>query len=304
MEQDLLKAMYSGKVDIGQKTLPCAVLEDETRVITQAAFLRAIGRSRSPKAKTGILSTVDGLPFFLQAKTLQPFIDEDLRASTTPIFYENNKGGKEVGYDATLLPKVAEVYLAYRDEQLRKSGTIPIQYQHIIDASDILMRGLAHVGIIALIDEATGYQDFRARNAIMKILDEFITNELRKWVKTFPDEFYKGIYRLRGWPYEPEKVARPSIVAKYTNDLVYDRIAPGLRKELEKLNPKNKRGHRKNRHFQYLTEDIGHPKLREHLASVIVLMRASTSWTDFMRSMNRALPKYGHTIEMLLDNHN
>lgn len=301
MKEKMLKAIYTGQVDIGQKKLPCAVLEDETRVITQAAFLRAIGRSRSPKAKTGILSTVDGLPFFLQAKTLQPFVDKDLRTSTTPIFYENSKGGNEVGYDATLLPKVAEVYLAYRDDQLRKNGTIPAQYQHIIEASDILMRGLAHVGIIALIDEATGYQDVRARKALEEILDKFITNELRKWVKTFPDEFYKQMFRLKGWPYDPSSVARPAVIGRYTNDLVYDRLAPGVRKELERRNPTNEQGNRKNRHFQYLTEDIGHPKLREHLASVIVLMRASSNWTEFMRSMNRALPKLGETYEMLLD---
>jgi len=301
MKEKALKAIYTGQVDIGQKKLPCAVLEDETRVITQAAFLRAIGRSRSPKAKTGILSTVDDLPFFLQAKTLQPFIDEDLRTSTNPIFYENSKGGTEVGYDATLLPKVAEVYLAYRDAQLRKNGSISAQYQHIIEASDILMRGLAHVGIIALIDEATGYQDVRARKALEEILDKFITNELRKWVKTFPDEFYMQMFRLKGWPYDPSSVARPAVIGRYTNDLVYDRLAPGVRKELEKLNPKNDHGNRTYRHFQHLTEDIGHPKLREHLASVIVLMKASTNWKDFMRSMNRALPKYGHTIELLLD---
>lgn len=109
------------------------------------------------------------------------------------------------------------------------------------------------------------------------------------------------MFRLEGWPYEPSSVLRPAVVGRYTNDLVYDGLAPAVGKELEKLNPKNERGHRENKYFQYLTEDIGHPELREHSTSVIVLMRASDSWSDFMRSMKGALPKYGDTYEMLLD---
>jgi hypothetical protein len=295
---EVLKAIYTGKVNIGNREFPCAVLQDETRIITQSAFLRALGRSRSPKAGTGVMSTVDGLPFFLQAKALNSFIDEELRQSTAPIFYETSKGKIEAGYNALLLPKIAEVYLRYRDHELEISGKIPKQYQHIIQAADILIRGLAHVGIIALIDEATGYQYIRTRSALEEILERFITNELRKWVKTFPDEFYMEMFRLKGWVYDPSSVSRPSVIGTYTNDLVYDRLAPSVRKELERLNPKNSKGNRVNKHFQYLTEDVGHPRLREHLSAVIVLMRISNNWDDFKLKIDKALPRYGETYEI------
>lgn len=301
MKKNVLKAIYNGEVKIGETTLPCAVLENETRVITQSSFLRAIGRSPKPPAKSGINNNLDDLPSFLKANALKPFIDNELKASTIPILYETDKGEMLVGYDARLLPKVAEVYLSYRDHQNNNNSPILKQYEHIITAADILMRGLAHVGIIALIDEATGFQNVRARKALEEILEKFITNELKKWVKTFPDEFYQQMFRLRRWPYDPKSVARPAVIGRYTNDLVYDRLAPGVRQELEKLNPTNDKGHRKDKHFQYLTEDIGHPKLREHLASVIVLMRISNNWNDFMRGMNRALPKYGDTYEILFE---
>ena len=86
--------------------ISCAVLQNGTRMITQATFLRALGRSRSPKAGTGVLSTVDELPFFLQAEALKPFISDDLVQSTNPIFYRTKQGGKGVGYHARLLPLV------------------------------------------------------------------------------------------------------------------------------------------------------------------------------------------------------
>jgi hypothetical protein len=40
------------------------------------------------------------------------------------------------------------------------------------------------------LDEATGYQRDRARDALEKILEEFIAKELRPWVPTFPDAYY------------------------------------------------------------------------------------------------------------------
>jgi hypothetical protein len=157
-EGDLPVAGYEGDFPLGGMPISCAVLKNGTRIITQATFLRALGRSRSPKAGTGVLSTVDELPFFLQAEALKPFISDDLMLSTTPIFYRTKSGGKGVGYDARLLPMVAEVYLRFRDETLRQKGEISERYKGMVRAADILIRGLANVGIIALVDEATGFQ--------------------------------------------------------------------------------------------------------------------------------------------------
>lgn len=46
-----------------------------------------------------------------------------------------------------------------------------------------------------------------------------------EWAKRFPDEFYKQICRLKGWQWRGMKVNRPSVVAQYTTDLVYERLA-------------------------------------------------------------------------------
>jgi P63C domain len=290
-------ADYIGDLKIGDAVLPCAVLQDGTRVLNQAGFLRAIGRARSPKAGTGVLSTVDELPFFLQAKRLKPFISKELMESTKPIFYET-RTGKAVGYNAQLLPLVCEAYLRFRDHATKTSAGLPVRYEKMVAAADMLMRGLAHVGIVSLVDEATGYQEVRAKNALAEILEAFIAKELRKWVSTFPMDYYKELFRLRGWrfPDLPEdQRKRPILVGKLTNDVVYDRLAPGIREELQRLTPRDDKGRLKHKLFQRLTEDTGHPKLREHLASVVALMKASDNWQQFMRMINRSLPKYGTT---------
>jgi hypothetical protein len=300
MDEKPRKAIKSGDLKIGERVIPCAVVPSEPgkppkRVLSQAGFLRAIGRARSPKAGAGILSTADELPFFLQAEVFKPFITEDLRESTKPILYQV-KSTNLYGYDAELLPQVCEVYLNLRDKWLRKHEEIPARYERSIAACDMLMRGLAHIGIIALVDEATGYQDIRDRLALQDILDKFLQKEFAAWAKRFPDEFYREMFRLRGWTWRGMRVNRPSVVGRYTNDLVYDRLAPGILEELQRRNPRDEKGNRPVKHHQWLTEDVGHPALAQHLYATIGFMKASTSWDQFYRLMQRAFPKKSTTM--------
>jgi len=295
---DVPQATHEGAFRLGNANLKAAVLPNGKRILFQATFLRAIGRSRSPKGGTGVLSTVDQLPFFLQADQLRPFITSELIESTTPIFYRTKKGNRAVGYDADLLPDVAEVYLKLRDASLEQGKPIPKTYLHIVRACDAITRGLARVGIAALIDEATGYQEVRDRRALQAILDRYLRKELAAWAKRFPDDFYQEIFRLRGWEWRGMKVNRPQVVANYTKDFVWERLAPGILRELEARNPKTEKGYRKARHHQWLTDEIGHPQLAQHLYAVVGLMRAAGSWEQFKSMLNRAFPKKGMTLEL------
>lgn len=284
-------AEYEGEFKIGNLVIDAAVLPNGKRLITQTTFLKALGRSPQPRAGTGVLSTLDGLPSFLQAEVLKPFISEDLMQSTTPIFYRTKAGGRAVGYDAELLSRVAEVYLGFRDEALAETGKIPMRYKDIITACDILIRGLARVGIAALVDEATGYQEVRERLALQAILDKFLEKEFAAWAKRFPDEFYREMFRLRGWDWNSLKGRRPQLVGTLTNSVVYQRLAPGLLEELKTRNPKDEKGKRRSKHHQWLTIDVGHPALAQHLHAVIALMRISANWENFQAMLNRAFPK-------------
>jgi hypothetical protein len=133
---------------------------------------------------------------------------------------------------------------------------------------------LAVDGIIALVDEATGYQADRARDALALILEAFIGKELATWAKTFDDEFYRQMFRLRDWSTEQLGTSqRPPLIGKLTNNIVYERLAPAVLDELKRKNPRLASGSRRTKHHQWLTSGFGHPKLREHLAKVIALMQ-------------------------------
>lgn len=287
MSKKINQAIYEGELKIGDAIIPCAVLEDGTRVLSRIGFIRTIGRKG--KAKGGRkYDNESKTPVFLTAKNLKPFVGKDLIKNSTPVPFKLPSGTEAIGYKAELLPQVCNVFLEAAD-----AGVLAKNQSHIVEQCKILIRGFAVVGINALVDEATGYQDARARDALHKILEQYIAKELMKWTKTFPDEFYFQLFRLRGWRYSYTSIKRPILVGKLTKDLVYERLAPAVVDELEKLNPKTPKGTRKHHHHRWLTRDVGHPKLREHLVSVITLMKASVKWDDFKRMINRALPKYG-----------
>ena len=279
---------------IGDIEIQCYVLEDETRVLSQGGFVRAIGRTGGPKK--GAPSDVFNLPVFLQSKNLKPFITSELIKSSQPIEFRAATGGSyAIGYRAEILPKVCEVYLLARD-----GGALLPSQRHVAARCDILIRALAAVGVIALVDEATGYQRIREERALATILERLIAKELNPWTRTFEFEFYEQICRLRGWP-SVLAIKRPSIIGRYTNDFVYDRLAPGVLDELNRVNPvipQTKR--RRHKHHQWLTPELGHPKLRQHVWAVIALMRAAPSWDVFRRNLDRAFPKRNKTVPLAL----
>lgn len=294
--RDLPKAPYTGEIHLGGEdsgiVIACAVLPNGKRLLTQGTFLKAIGRSRTPKAGTGGLSTVDGLPTFLQAETLKPFITDELRASTTPLFFRDNTGKRSVGYEAELLPMVAEVYLTYRDSLLKDGKPIPSQYERILTQCDIVMRGLARVGIIALIDEATGYQYARPRRDLEEYLKRFLSESLRRWVRTFPADYFKHLCRLRGVELRAD-MKLPQYFGVLTNNLVYRRIAPGLLKSLK--DRRCERGRPSNKLHSWASLDTGVPEILLHLGTVVGLMKLHKNYADFEKQLDQIAPIYPET---------
>jgi hypothetical protein len=296
----LKKATHKGELVIADLVLGCAVLEDGTRVLSQRGVTKALGGKRGGSHWRRLKQNpeIASLPVYLSAGNLAEFVGADLRgALTQPVHYKSSNGGAIAkGVNASLLPEICDVLLRARDA----NALVPSQ-QPIAKQAEILMRGLAHIGIIALVDEATGYQYQRARNALEEILNKFIAKELRPWTKTFPDAFYENLFRLKGIDFKALPVVKPSYFGHITNDIVYGRMAPMVLEELKRITPKTESGHLRHRLHQRLTEEIGHPKLREHLASVMALMRASSTWEGFYRLLEKSYPKYGQTLPLLLE---
>ena len=237
----------------------------------------------------------DRLAKFIGTKALSGFVTDELaRMITKPILF---KVGSSIayGYEATILADICDAVLA-----ARKADKLNYQQEHIAEQCEILVRGFARVGIVALVDEATGFQSARSADALAKILEAFVQTELRKWVRTFPTEFYQHLCRLRDVQFPPTKNNFPPYFGHLTNNIVYERLAPGVKAELKRITPRDEKGRHKDKLFQRLTEEVGHPRLREHLASVVALMKISPDWTTFERHLDAALPKWSDQLRLSL----
>lgn len=280
-----LIAEFKGTLNIGGKKIPCAVLNDGRRVVVQREVVYLLTGN-----KKGDLGR------YFKPANLAPYVPEKFRDKTLDqtIIKFGFDGRASHGFEGEDLIDICYMYIeAKKDGKLLKS-----QY-HLADQSEIIIKSFAKLGVIGLIDEVTGYQKVRKDDALQKILDAFISKELAAWVKRFPDEFYNEMFRLKGWNWNTLK--RPAVVGTYTNDIIYERLAPNLVEELKKKTPKNESGNRNNKFHQWLTTDVGHPALSQHLYAVIGLMRTCQTWEQFKRLINRAFPKKGDQIEMFDD---
>lgn len=291
------QAKHSGVLVIGDMSFPCSVLSDGTRILTQSDFMTGMGMYYSGwVAKNKPTDQAADLPHFLAFETLKPFVDKHLGdLQSIVVRYKTEKGNVAHGIKAEIIPKLCEVWLDA--DEATKLGK---RQKQIAQKAKIIIRALAHVGIVALVDEATGYQEVRNKEALRALLDAFLQKEFAAWAKRFPDEFYKELFRLRGLAWNKLSVKRPLYIGRLTNDVVYERLAPGIVEELQSRNPRDEKGRRPHKHHQWLTEDIGHPALAQHLHAVIGIMRASKNWQDFHDILDRAFPKKGSVLQLEL----
>lgn len=293
----VLRATH-GSIDhplrIGEVEIPCYVLEDGRRVLSLGGMVKALGMTiGSAGGGEG-----DRLTSFAAGKAISPFISKDLASRMmSPVRFQAPTGGSPAtGYEATILADLCDAVLA-----ARKAGALRHQQEHIGEQCEILVRGFARVGIIALVDEATGYQEERAKNALAKILEAFIASELQPWIQTFPTDYYRELFRLRGLDFPSSSVKRPQYFGVLTNDIVYKRLAPGVLEELRRVTPRNDDGRPKAKYFQSLTSNTGYPKLREHLGRVVMLMQLSKDYDDFKLKLEQFLPIHTPQLSLALE---
>lgn len=287
----LPKETHTGILKIGDKEIPCSVLDNGIlRVFSTRGVSRVVGsRTKGIKGSASVISGgAPQLPPFLASPAIRPFISNDLMVLLiSPVQYRPKHGGRTAfGYEATLLPKICEVIL-----DARKAGKLKSRQQHLVETAEMLMRGFARVGIIALVDEATGYQADHAKGELTRILEAYIVEELRPWIKTFPDEFFKQIYRLHGWLYPVGSTKRCSYVGKLINKYIYKELPPPVLPELRKLNPVTKGGYRRHKHFQFLTADTGNIHLDRQITAITTIMKVSDDRKDFQGNFNKAFGK-------------
>lgn len=295
---DVPIAIAYGPMKIGDVIIDCAVLADETRVISDRGVTKAMGGKRGGSHWKRMKE--DGalvLPPYISANNLKPFIPNDLvYILTNPIQYRPTKSGAMGnGLLATAFPKVLNVWAAaYR------AGALKPQQEHIGIQAISLLEGLDEVAIVALIDEATGYQEIRRHDELQQILSAYVLPEHRPYIKSVPIEFFKEMHRVYGWKWNPNNQG-PRYAGKLLRKLIYEKLPEPVLPELDKMNPtKGTNYQRRNKHFQSLSAEVGIPHFQGQLSGVMALLRATPSNNP---SMFNALFKraYGDQFELDLD---
>ena len=289
-EKEIRWAVAQGSLEFHGDIIPCAVLDSGARVLTQQGVLLALGRARAAKGGEG--ASQGGLPAILRPRNLAPFIDESLAAISQPIIFrplvDGYSKGIAFGLRAEALAMICRVYVDAED-----TGALTATQRHVAQAARRLLVALEHVAMIALVDEATGFQALRPHNELQRILEAYVLPEHRPWVKTLPVEFTKELYRLWDWNLS-ETMQGPRYASKLIRKYIYEPLPVGVLAALDERNLANSGWQRKKKHFQFLTEGMGLEHFKTQIAGVMALMRASTTKKEFERLFQRA---YGAALQ-------
>lgn len=269
------KATHSGTWKIGDGLeIECYVMDNKERVFS----LRGAAKSMGLAGGGGI-----ALKRNLNAAFLSPYLSDELKdwiyqANTNSLSQYLTKGG--TAFQPIKSSVFVDLCKAYIDA--KQDGVLKLDSQiAVADRMYAIMTAFAKTGLDAIIDEVTGYQYDREHDELQKLLSKYVSEELMPWAKRFPDEFYKQMFRLKGWTYTGTN--RPQYVGKLTNQYIYDQLPDGVLEELKQKTPKNKKLH------QSLTESVGVPHLDKQLQKTIGLMQASDTWEEFEMLFDKAM---------------
>lgn len=287
-----LTVLNTGILRVAGHEVRCAVLSNGKRVVFQREIIGLLTGNKK-----------GGLARYLGRKNLEPFLPAKFKNrpidEAVYVFpYKTELGlGIGQGFEAVDLIDICDMYLKARAAE--PCALLPSQF-HLAAQAEIITRAFAKVGIIAAIDEATGYQKEKAEYE--KLLAKYIAEDLQRWIPTFGENYYTQIYRLKGWDISrwiTHKKNHPWEVANITNRIIYEKLPVGVLDKLRELNPW-KNGHRKYKHFQLLTPNTGYVHLVKHMGHVEAIMEKHPAgcWSKALHEIDTRFPSlrdpYGH----------
>lgn len=276
---------HEGIIDLNGMHLPCYVLEDGTRVLSGRGMQEILKIVDEDLPQKGQQSGAR-LGRYLSQKTLKPFIFKGKQQGHFDAL-ECYKGSQKInGYEATVLVDICDAFL-----EARKHISLSARQAIIADQAEILIRSFAKIGIIALVDEATGYEYNKEKYALQKILSAYIAKETLEWQLTFDMNFYKQVFRLWGIDFTTHNLKRkPQFIGNITNQFIYRMLPKGVLEYVKYNTPRTESGNFKYRFHQALTPEIGREHLKKQITEVTALMSISRSKIEFKTYFER---RYG-----------
>lgn len=271
---------------LGENTIECYVLQDRRRVLMAADVQRVIGLADGGSMVAGTTR----LSLFASGERVSKFLSPEARSAfAEPIRIKKPNGTEVLALEAELFPELCQAVV-----EAARYGVLQEQQLFIAHQCEVILSSLQRIGIIALVDEATGFQKYRQEDELQKILEAYVLAEHRPWIRTVPSDFFKGLFRVFGWKYV-NSTKGPRYAGKLVRLLIYKNLPKPVLPKLDEMNPANANWQRKHRHHQLLTDSIGLEHFKSQLVGVMALLRASSNKDEFFRLYKRA---YGGQLEM------
>jgi hypothetical protein len=259
-------ALWQGMLPIGEDGIPVYVLDDGRRVIS---------RTGAATSLTGIRAGGD-LESYIKVAALRPYLPGDLEDQMIGFVLEGVTHKAVRGITAETFIEICRAYVTAAQD-----GALGTDRQRAIAAqAAMFLAAVAKVGLIALIDEATGYQYARAEDALQIKLRVFLEDEMRQWEKTFPDQLWTEFGRLTGWGGPVNQ--RPKYWGKLVMELVYDYLDKDVADWLRANAPAPRKG---QNYHQWLSGQFGLKKLTEHLWMLIGMAAACDTMPELKQKM-------------------
>jgi hypothetical protein len=283
----MAEELCGGNLPLGDIDLECYVLKDKRRVFSKRAMARAIGI----KSQGGnvLMRTIN-------RKGLGSVVPEKLtQVLDNPILFKPIVGNPAHGYEATVLIELCDAIW-----EARKQGKLTTTQFNMALRAEIILRSAAKVGIVALIDEATGYIKDKAKEEYRQLFQEFIRNECRAWEREFPDQLFDMIYAIHKLPRKHQN-KHPQFFGHFFRKYIYKPLAHSNGVILEMIDEKNPvvytSGGRRYKIHTFLTEQVGLPALRAHYWQLLGIWNSTKSKDAFERGFRKAFPQFGDQAE-------
>lgn len=276
MKKDIPKLWGKGPIAIKGFETYAYILEDGTPLLSKTRMFKAIGMQRKGYSRSDS-------PAFIGAQNLQPFITPQLRERLNGIeFYDGSK--LTTAYHADILPLTCQVYLDARRADALTKSQLPIA-----EVCEMLVIAFSKVGVTAFIYEQLGFEKYKHPEVFKLLVETYLDENIRPWMKEFPDEFFWQLDRIYGNDRTTSR-NRPQYYAGFIRKYIYKPLEDGaVLRALDAKIPKDAKGRKTKRLHSATSIDVGLPAVRAQLFQVFGILKSSLNKRTFEKNYIRMM---------------
>ncbi|MGH8037211.1 MAG: P63C domain-containing protein [Stenotrophomonas sp.] len=256
---DLPKISHLGVVRFGSIDAEAVVLEDGRRGFLAKQFAKVLGYTEKTRSGRFDRFLADFAPIYMKEKG----------KAKSPVLNPGKGGRAQFIAAEAVMEAVGNVLRA------AVAGKTHSQQARQVSACVEINLALGMVGLVALIDEATGYQYHRAPDALQDLIGKLIRTQVADWQRRFEPAYYAALAKVTGTRAVSGANGRPPIWGHITRKWVYEVCFP--QEVLEEVAQRQEGGEKLH---QWLTAG-GVEAVAKQKERVTLMAASSANYKDF-----------------------